>query len=108
MTKDTCLPQDPETALQSLLLQEIPQTTCPLRIAHSHAKGQCHKIRNNTPIITNKNKSYTKLIYSSRRTHGYKTLKTEPKRKRYELYKVQGLNCRKTKILMSYLKEPMG
>jgi hypothetical protein len=31
-----------------------------LRITHSHAKKQHNKIRNNTPIISNRNKSYTK------------------------------------------------
>ena len=74
MAKDTCLSQDPETAQspQNLLLQEIPRIARSLRITHSHAKEQYNKIRNNSPIIANRNKSCTKLFYSSIRTRGYK------------------------------------
>jgi hypothetical protein len=47
MTKDTCLPQDSETAqsLQSLLIQKIPRTARSLRITHSHARVNTIKIR---------------------------------------------------------------
>jgi hypothetical protein len=68
MTNDTCLLQDLKTAqsLQSLHLQKIPRTACSLRITHSHAKEQYNKIRNNTPVIANRNIRCTKLIYSSK------------------------------------------
>jgi hypothetical protein len=73
MIKDTCIPHNHVAAqsLQSLVLR-ILQIERSLRITNSHAKKPHNKIRNISPIASNRNKSYPKLIYSSRRTHGYK------------------------------------
>ena len=75
MTKETCLPRIPVAAqsLQNLLLQQTPQIDRCLRITHrAHTSKQWNKIRNNHQTISTAQNRDTKLIYTSRQTHGYK------------------------------------
>ena len=75
MTKETCLPQIPAAAqsLQNFHLQQTPRTDRCLRITHrAHTSKQWNKIRNNHQTISTPQNRDTKLIYTSRRTPGYK------------------------------------
>ena len=75
MTKETYLPRIPAASqsLQSFLLQQTPRIVRFLRITHrAHTSNQRNKIRNNHQPTSIEQNRDTKLIYSSRRTHGYK------------------------------------
>jgi hypothetical protein len=74
MTKDTCLPQDPELLRVFKVFTFRKSFELPVLYAsHNHMQEtiQINEKTIHQPFQTGK-KSYTKLIYSSRRMQGYK------------------------------------
>jgi hypothetical protein len=90
MTKDTCLPQDPELLeVFKSSPQKILRTTRSLRITHSHARD--NTINKKTIHQSIQTGTKTLLNLSTRRDEqkDIKNAKTELERKRYALNKVQ-------------------